>query len=454
LPILSSFAGTLNPGDSYAGASAQHTVTLADVNAGQYVNQAEASGQDPDNMEVTDLSDDPNDPTDIDLEGDGEPDDPTVTIIPDPQPTANDDSATTDSGAPVNVNVLVNDDFGGNGPSTGAITIITPPLNGTATVNNGGTPNDPTDDTIDYTPDNGFGGTDNLFYRICDADGDCDDAQVTISVTSVPFVTVQVRVMLQGALLGTNEALMRDDLRQAGIIPQLEPFTGLGFSHLGGGGGETVNNIGVIINDNGQNSIVDWIFVELRDMNNPSIVLATRSGLVQRDGEVVGMDGSSALTFSQNTAGSYYVSVRHRNHLGVMTASPIELDNSGVVVDFTSAALDVFNTAPIHDGIERADINGVKALWAGNTTADDKVVFAGQSNDKDPIFNEIDQAPANFFSLQTFILSGYQQGDVNMDGRSIFAGQNNDVDPIFNNVDGYPANFFKLQTYVLPQQLP
>jgi hypothetical protein len=96
----------------------------------------------------------------------------------------------------------------------------------------------------------------------------------------------------------------------------------------------------------------------------------------------------------------------------------------------------------------------MKALWAGNTTADDKVVFAGQSNDKDPIFNEIDQAPGNFFNLQTFILSGYQLGDVNLDGKSIFAGQNNDVDPIFNNVDGYPANFFKLQTYVLPQQLP
>jgi hypothetical protein len=369
-------------------------------------------------------------------------------------PTANDDSATTGVNTPVNIDVLVNDDFGGDGPSTGEITIIAAPINGIAVVNNGGTPNDPTDDTIDYTPNSNYSGSDNLFYRICDADGDCDDAQVTITVTSAPFVTVQVRVMLQGALLGTNDGLMRDDLRKAGIIPQVEPYTNLGFNHLAGGGGETVSNLGVITNDNGQNSIVDWVYVELRDINNPATVLATRAGLVQRDGDVVGMDGTTALTFSQSTAGSYYVSVRHRNHLGVMTASPIELDNSGVVVDFTSPSLDVFNTAPIHDGNERADYNGMKALWAGNTTADDKVVFAGQSNDKDPIFNEIDQAPGNFFNLQTFILSGYQLGDVNLDGKSIFAGQNNDVDPIFNNVDGYPANFFKLQTYVLPQQLP
>jgi hypothetical protein len=723
LPILNGFAGTLNPGESYAGASAQYTVTLADVIAGEYVNQAEASGQDPSNMEVTDLSDDPNDPADVDLEGDGEPDDPTVTVIPDNQPTANDDNITvceggsinadvlanddfggngpatgaigitsngingvatvddngtandptddsinympnlgftgtdvvsyeicdadgdcstatltiivedqllagadnsdeicagtasydltallsgadaggewdqtgggsfislsdpmdvdfstalaglytftythaasgscsqdqavltvtvtslevsdvslsdptcpskddgsivvtastsgtqpiqysidngatfqasnifsglmggtydvvvqldgplgcqasalqvvlntpdcfptadndlanTDADTPVNIAVLLNDDFGGDGPSTGTITLITPPMNGTATVNNGGTPNDPTDDSIDYTPDNGFSGPDNLFYEICDVDGDCDDAEVIISVAPPPFVSMRPRVMLQGALLGTNDGLMRDDLRQAGDIPQLEPYTGLGFSHLAGGGGENVTNMGVITNDNGPNSIVDWVYVELRDANDPTVVLATRSGLLQRDGDIVEMDGTEGLSFSQITVGNYYVSVRHRNHLGVMTASPVDLSSSGVVVDFTSPALDVFNTAPIHDGIERADYNGVKALWAGNTSVDNKVVFAGQDNDKDPIFDGVDQAVGNAFNLQTFILSGYLTEDVNLDVEGIFAGQENDVDIIFNNIDGYPANFFKLQTYVIPEQLP
>jgi hypothetical protein len=136
-----------------------------------------------------------------------------------------------------------------------------------------------------------------------------------------------------------------------------------------------------------------------------------------------------------------------------MTAEPIVLNSSGVVVDFTSSALDVYNTAAIYDGIERVDVNGVMALWAGNTSVDNKIVFAGQENDKDIIFNEIDQAPGNLFKLQTFILPGYHEGDVNMDARSIFAGQENDVDPIFNNVDGYPANIFKLQTYVIPEQL-
>ncbi|WP_181368979.1 Ig-like domain-containing protein [Flavobacterium pallidum] len=40
--------------------------------------------------------------------------------------------------------------------------IATPAANGTATVNNNGTPNDPTDDTIDYTPNANFNGSDSF----------------------------------------------------------------------------------------------------------------------------------------------------------------------------------------------------------------------------------------------------------------------------------------------------
>ena len=45
-------------------------------------NQATAIGQDPNGNDVTDDSDDPNEPADVDNNGDGEPDDPTVTYYP------------------------------------------------------------------------------------------------------------------------------------------------------------------------------------------------------------------------------------------------------------------------------------------------------------------------------------------------------------------------------------
>ncbi len=107
-------------------------------------------------------------------------------------PSANDDSATVDenSGA-TNINVISNDDFGSDGPAAADINISTVPGNGSAAVNINNTLNDPTDDSIDYTPNADFNGTDSLTYDICDSNGDCDTALLTITVTpETPTITL------------------------------------------------------------------------------------------------------------------------------------------------------------------------------------------------------------------------------------------------------------------------
>ncbi|MTB53976.1 Ig-like domain-containing protein [Lewinella sp. W8] len=428
-----------------------------------YENTAVASGDVPANDDPTgmddddpdDTSDDSTDGTDPDPNDDDDPEEYVPTPIdPDDTPEANDDVATTNENTPVNVDVLDNDDFGVDGPGMGPITVTIGATNGTATVNDGGTPNDPTDDTVDYTPDAGFFGTDQFTYQICDVDGDCDDAVVTITVNPTS-VKLLVKMQLQGALLGSPDGLMRDDLRAQDHLPASEPYGALaGFVHVNNDTDETIADPGTVFGDYDENSIVDWVFVELRDPSNPDQVVATRSGLVQRDGDVVDLDGTSPLCFPGSLPDQYYVSVRHRNHLGTMTADPFQLMAEGTLVDFTDTSLDLWNNFPVLDGVEQITVDGKYALWAGNTNLNNSVIFAGQQNDKNPIFNEVDQAPGNVFRFQTFVLPGYFLGDVNMDGNSIFAGQNNDVDPIFNNVDGHPRNTARFQTFVILEQLP
>ena len=58
-----------------------YTLTADDIAAGQVTNQATASAMLNDTIMVSDLSDDSDSLTDIDSEGDGEPDDPTVLIL-------------------------------------------------------------------------------------------------------------------------------------------------------------------------------------------------------------------------------------------------------------------------------------------------------------------------------------------------------------------------------------
>ncbi|MBK9335051.1 MAG: DUF11 domain-containing protein [Lewinellaceae bacterium] len=110
-------------------------------------------------------------------------------------PIANRDDFTLNEDAPTTpLAVLPNDDFGGDGPCVNCtITVTDPANNGTSVVNNNGTPNDPTDDFIDYTPAPNFNGNDTLIYQICDFDGDCDTALVVITVNSVDDLPVANR---------------------------------------------------------------------------------------------------------------------------------------------------------------------------------------------------------------------------------------------------------------------
>ncbi|MGC1516756.1 MAG: Ig-like domain-containing protein, partial [Maribacter sp.] len=116
------------------------------------------------------------DPTDDDSDGDGTPDylDPignndVLDVI--------DDNVSTPVDTPLDIDILDND-LGI--PTDGTLT-TTEPTNGTLVVNDNGTPDDITDDTVTYTPNDGFEGTDTFEYTVCEADGTtCDTATVTI----------------------------------------------------------------------------------------------------------------------------------------------------------------------------------------------------------------------------------------------------------------------------------
>ncbi|MEZ4887550.1 MAG: Ig-like domain-containing protein [Chitinophagales bacterium] len=90
-------------------------------------------------------------------------------------PTAIDDNATTPSNAPITIEVLAND----SDPEGGDLTISTIsviPSNGTVTIDG---------DVVNYSPNTGFTGTDSFEYVVCDTEGACDTALVTVTVTGV-----------------------------------------------------------------------------------------------------------------------------------------------------------------------------------------------------------------------------------------------------------------------------
>ncbi|MBL8002971.1 MAG: PQQ-dependent sugar dehydrogenase [Flavobacteriales bacterium] len=236
---------------------------------------------------------------------------------------------------------------------------------------------------------------------------------------------LSLRANLDGAFRSSNN-LMVDSLRTKGLIPTIEPFTALGFTRPGGGG-ETVTP--ALLGVTGPNAIVDWVLVELRNKNNPSQIVTTRAALLQRDGDIIGTDGYRRLNFSV-AADNYYVAVRHRNHLGVMTATSQALNANDRYIDLTLGATATYGTDA------RRQLNGDRwGLWSGNAVRDNTVKYTGSGNDRDQVLSIIGGlVPTNTFS-------GYSQGDLNLDGLVKYTGSANDRDKVLFVIGGLvPTN--------------
>ncbi len=244
-------------------------------------------------------------------------------------------------------------------------------------------------------------------------------------------IAVNVKVMLEGAY-DLTAGLMRDDLRMNGLIPAAQPYTGL-YPFVAEGGTETVAPAVLAIT--GNNAIVDWILVELRDANTPSTVLRTRVGLLQRDGDIVDVDGVSPLRFKMDP-GNYQIAVRHRNHLGIMTAAPVTIGTTAVNVDLTTATTATW-------GIDASkNVNGVMTMWTGDAVLDGTVKYTGASNDRDPVLTRVGGTTPNNSA------PGYYPEDLNLDGTTKYTGTSNDRDPILVNIGSTTPNG------VREQQLP
>ncbi|WP_281540821.1 Ig-like domain-containing protein [Maribacter aestuarii] len=127
----------------------------------------------------------------------------TITVGTPPMPDVVDDVASTEEDTPVDIAILDNDT---GIPSDGTLT-VTDPSNGTVTVNDGGTPDDITDDTITYTPNDGFNGTDTFEYTVCDAMDNCDTATVTITVSAPEVSAIEVNQLVTPNSDGRNDFL-------------------------------------------------------------------------------------------------------------------------------------------------------------------------------------------------------------------------------------------------------
>jgi hypothetical protein len=280
------------------------------------------------------------------------------------------------------------------------------------------------------------------------------------------FLALGSRAFLQGAYDYTlaNTGLMFDNLRTLPFgsssstlnFPSTDPYRTAtysgAFTHISNTNVETIPGSTVLAAQPiAANNIVDWVFLELRNLNaSPgNTILQTRSALIQRDGDIVDVDGTSPVTFNNLPDGNYILAVRHRNHLGLSIdqSSPRTVNEttstafSTNVID-TRVATDpqLFGTTNAFSTVVHPTLGTVNLLWGGNANFNNQTRFTSLNNDRDYL---LITSLGNVSSA--FINNVYHPADVNMNRIVRFSGLNNDRDLILITVLGSVASATRTQ---------
>jgi len=143
-----------------------------------------------------------------------------------------------------------------------------------------------------------------------DIDGETRGTPPFIGADEPLGIDVSIKIYLEGPYNGTNNnmnASLNYDLMSDSPYPE-DPRQEVYIPNIPG------------------NKLVDWVLVQLRDKNNSSTIIESQSVFVQQDGTIVDVSSTNIIPvhFSLPT-GNYFISVKHRNHLSVMSATAVGL---------------------------------------------------------------------------------------------------------------------------------
>ena len=133
-----------------------------------------------------------------------------------------DDSVTVNEDDSVIVPIYAND---ADLPMVGTLTASNP-ANGSVNIDDNGTPNDPTDDSVTYIPNPDFNGADSFTYTVCNTIGDCSPATVTVDVLPIVDAFDDSVFTEEGIAVDINVLMNDNDVPSIGTLTTTNPTNG------------------------------------------------------------------------------------------------------------------------------------------------------------------------------------------------------------------------------------
>lgn len=204
-------------------------------------------------------------------------------------------------------------------------------------------------------------------------------ATYTCVIPSTPTTSLQLKAYLEGAF---NGAGLQTALATAGLVPLAQPFNQSPWNYAGT---ETATTLPA--------GTCDWVLIELRSTSDPTQIVARKAAFIRNDGTILDTNGSETVNISA-TSGTYYVVIKHRNHLPLMSASALTLPLTSPY-DFTQLS-------NIYGGsLQASEVsNGAYALPIGDILGNGIITYQD----------------ANLLIGQFTGTTGYYKADCNFDG--------------------------------------
>ena len=148
--------------------------------------------------------------------------------------------------------------------------------------------------------------------------------------------------------------------------------------------------------------IADQLSIELHDATSPYALVGTAYTAN------LSTSGLATINLSGSLSGSYYVVVKHRNHLETWAAAPVSFAGSAITYSFTDAANKAYGNRLKHLG------EGVYGIYAGDVNASGTINLADQTT-----------AAASAASFATGYLTNDANGDGIIDAKDLILIDNN-----------------------------
>lgn len=252
-------------------------------------------------------------------------------------------------------------------------------------------------------------------------------ADTVSQTTDGLYIVANVKVFLQGpynAGAGAMNTSLRGNVGLWSVIPSGHPYKGAPWNY---NGAENVDS------STHPSDMVDWVLVELRSTYNGAAVTGGRAaGFLLSDGSIVDTNGVDPIRFWNVNSGYYYIVIKHRNHLPVMSRDSILLAANSSMYDFTTGGQikaygNDTSSATVKPMINLA--NGRFAMRAGDANSNGQVKYNGSGADRTVILSVVGLANPN-----AIISNTYSTRDVNLDRQVKYNGSGADRVSVLSTV--------------------